>query len=107
MAGDGAAVPRLMTPDEVCERLQISRRHLYRLVERRAIPHIRLGRRLRFVSADVCGWLDGKRVPACGNARVGRRLAERRVRVAQPTRTSGAGRPRLVEDAALFGAPER
>jgi excisionase family DNA binding protein len=45
---------KLLTPDEVSERLCISRRSLYELLRRECgLPVVRLGRAVRFRSVDV------------------------------------------------------
>lgn len=51
----------LLTPDEVCAWLRIERRPLYRLIARGAIPHIKLGNRLRFDHGAIVAWLDHHR----------------------------------------------
>lgn len=52
----------LLLPEEVCARLRISRRHLYRLVERGDVPHLKISNHLRFVQADLDDWLARQRV---------------------------------------------
>jgi excisionase family DNA binding protein len=37
---------------------------IYKLVERRSIPHVRLGRRRLFDPAEIRAWVDRHRVPA-------------------------------------------
>lgn len=54
----------LLTPDDVCAVLRLSKKAVYALVERRAIPHIRVSNRLRFAKTDVLRWLEKNRVPA-------------------------------------------
>lgn len=52
---------QLLTPDELCAWLRIERRPLYRLIARRAIPHIKIGHRLRFDRHAITTWLDHQR----------------------------------------------
>lgn len=50
----------LLTPDQVCELLQVKKAWLYDMVERENFPAIRLGsRQLRFRVADVSAWVNG------------------------------------------------
>lgn len=43
----------LLTPDEVCDRLKVTKAWLYDQVEAKRIPYIRLGRHLRFSARDL------------------------------------------------------
>lgn len=49
----------LLTPEQVCERLQVTKSWLYAQVRRRGgtIPYIRLGHFLRFHWTDLSAWL--------------------------------------------------
>lgn len=49
---------KLMTVQEVCEWLTISRWSLYQMVSRGQIPHVKLGRRLRFVYSELDLWVQ-------------------------------------------------
>jgi excisionase family DNA binding protein len=51
--GKGA---RMLTLDELCEWLNITKRHARKLVERDAIPYRKVGRLLRFPEAEVDEW---------------------------------------------------
>jgi excisionase family DNA binding protein len=53
----------LMTPDEVCRTLQVTKDWLYDQVEARTFPHLRLGRHLRFRSSDIREYLASRAVP--------------------------------------------
>ena len=57
--GDAA---RLWTPEDAAAFLRVSVRSLYQMVYRREIPYLKIGRRLRFRSADLEGWLREKEV---------------------------------------------
>jgi excisionase family DNA binding protein len=48
-----------LTPDQLCEYLQIQKDWLYDQVQRRAIPHVKLGRQLRFKRSEIDQWLAG------------------------------------------------
>ena len=43
--------------------LGVSRRQVYLLVERRELPAVRVGERLRFVPSDLRAYLERNRVP--------------------------------------------
>ena len=47
----------LMTADEAARLLRVPRSTLYELVRSRGLPHIRVGRALRFTRADLGIWL--------------------------------------------------
>lgn len=47
---------RMLTLDELCEWLNITERHVRKLVERDAIPYRKVGRLLRFPEAEVDEW---------------------------------------------------
>ena len=51
---------RLLTADEVAERLQLTTDFVYALVRRGAIPHLRFGRTVRFRSEAVDRWLEAE-----------------------------------------------
>jgi excisionase family DNA binding protein len=49
----------LLTPDEVCAILKVSKPWLYAQVQRRALPTVRLNRRrLRFKAGDIQLYID-------------------------------------------------
>ena len=50
---------RLMTATEVARLCRMSPRWVYLQVERDAIPHVRLGTRVRFRRSKVLEWIDG------------------------------------------------
>ena len=49
---------RLMTPQEVAEMLQVRPSTIYQWVHQEFIPHVKLGRLLRFRECDVMAWLE-------------------------------------------------
>lgn len=51
---------KLMTVDEIAAVLGVDRRTVYQHVERKRIPHRRLGRRILFSRAAIEAWLAGK-----------------------------------------------
>lgn len=56
---DGSDLPRLLRPEEVASLLRTTRKAIYGLVERGAIPGVRrVGRRVLFVRDEVLRWLE-------------------------------------------------
>lgn len=51
---------RLLTIEEVAELLQVSTDWLYRQVERKRIPAVKLGARVRFRPKEIDAYLDGQ-----------------------------------------------
>jgi excisionase family DNA binding protein len=58
-----AVVPKLLTMDELAERLGVTQRHVRRLVAERRVPFLKVGRFVRFDPAQIVTWLDSSRVP--------------------------------------------
>jgi excisionase family DNA binding protein len=48
----------LLTPDQVCGLLKVRKSWLYDEVEAGRLPHLRLGRQLRFRPSDIADYLD-------------------------------------------------
>ncbi|MDB9822856.1 helix-turn-helix domain-containing protein [Deltaproteobacteria bacterium] len=55
---------KLLTPEQVCEKLQITKPSLYKLVHLKKIPHAKVGKRLRFAEEKIEKWIDEKTVEA-------------------------------------------
>ena len=51
----------LLTVAQVAELLQVTTEWLYDQCALNAIPHLRLGRTIRFRAADIAEYLDGRR----------------------------------------------
>jgi excisionase family DNA binding protein len=47
----------LMTADEAARLLHVPRSTLYELVRSRGLPHVKVGRALRFTRADLGAWI--------------------------------------------------
>jgi excisionase family DNA binding protein len=71
--GTGAATSRetssalrrpLLDTEAVATALCVTPRHIQRLVTERRIPHIKVGRFVRFDPDELKSWLDGHKVPA-------------------------------------------
>ena len=58
----------LMDMDAVAASLNVSRRHVQRLVSERRIPFLKVGRFVRFDPAELSVWLDQQRVEAVRGA---------------------------------------
>ncbi len=54
--------PALLDVEDVAETLGVDRRYVYRLVKRRQIRHVRIGRYLRFRACDVRAFVDERAV---------------------------------------------
>lgn len=62
--------PALLTVQDIAAMLNCSTRHIYRLVDSRRIPQpVKLGALLRWVKADIDGWIAN----GCPNCRKGNR----------------------------------
>ena len=59
-------VPKLLTMDELAERLGGTPRHIRRLVAERRVPFLRVGRFIRFDPAKIATWLDSSASPVLG-----------------------------------------
>lgn len=51
----------MLTPDQVCELLQVSKVWLYKEVRAGRFPHRKVGRLLRFKASEVDAYLAGER----------------------------------------------
>ena len=49
---------RILTVPEVAIYLKISKSKIYYLVQRKEIPHVRIGRNVRIKESDLTKWLD-------------------------------------------------
>jgi excisionase family DNA binding protein len=56
-------VPELMNIDQLAQRLGITVRHVRRLVAERRVPYLKVGKLVRFDSAEIAAWLDSRRQP--------------------------------------------
>lgn len=54
----GSLTEPLLTAVEAAELLRVPRSTLYELVRSRHLPHIRVGRALRFTRADLASWIS-------------------------------------------------
>lgn len=76
-------MPRYLTSAEVCAKLRISPRTLYRLVGSHALPSVRVGRQLRIDERMLDLWLETGARPlddgaaAAGNSASAGRLSSR------------------------------
>jgi excisionase family DNA binding protein len=61
---------RLLTPEDVAERLNVSLRFVRRLCHERRLAYVKVGRLVRFNETDVRTWLAEHRVEAKANGPV-------------------------------------
>jgi excisionase family DNA binding protein len=59
----GDTVERLISVRELEERFGVPRSWVYEKVEAGALPHLKLGRHVRFVPAEIEAWLEQQRRP--------------------------------------------
>lgn len=60
---DGEVIA-LMTVSDVAEILAVSKSMVYKLVEEREIPFVKIGKILRFKREDVEAWIESQRIEA-------------------------------------------
>ena len=73
---DTDTIPRLRTAAELSARLHgVSRQRLYQLAAAGQIPHVRLGRAIRFADSAIVEWVRQGGTAAVGNATEGARTA--------------------------------
>jgi excisionase family DNA binding protein len=80
---------RLLTMEEVAERLGTTPRHVRRLVFERRIAYRKLGRYVRFHPDDVAEYVAGTRIPAGAVAGDGGTVARIRSRSTAARRRAG------------------
>jgi len=66
LEGVNSAADRLLTTQEVCELLKISKGYLYWLTHQKKIPHIKMMGHLRFRHSDIDSWLRAQEVRSGG-----------------------------------------
>ncbi len=76
---DPRPLPAVLTVDDVAALLRISKKSIYGLVERHVIPHLRIGKHLRFLPADIYKWMQQMRRPALEGTSSGCCEMERKV----------------------------
>ena len=54
----------ILTIPQVAKYLQISKAKIYYLVQRKQIPHIKIGRNVRITESDLIKWLEKQKNPA-------------------------------------------
>jgi excisionase family DNA binding protein len=52
----------LLTADDAAARLRVRRSTVYELARNRRLPHVKVGRRVLFVRADLAAWIVTNRV---------------------------------------------
>jgi excisionase family DNA binding protein len=59
-----AATSDLLTPQEAAAYLRVRPSWVYEAARGRRLPHIKVGRHLRFMREDLDAWLAAQRVPS-------------------------------------------
>ncbi|HET9060021.1 MAG TPA: helix-turn-helix domain-containing protein [Acidimicrobiales bacterium] len=62
------SLPRLLTIDELAERLGVTVRHVRRLVAEKRVPYLKWRHFIRFDPEEIRVWLDSARQPQGGIA---------------------------------------
>jgi excisionase family DNA binding protein len=57
-----STLPQLLTIDQLAEQLDVSVRHVRRLIAERRVPYLKVGKFVRFDPAGIAEWLDRNRV---------------------------------------------
>ena len=52
--------PVALTVAEIAELLNVSQRHIYKLVAENQIPHVKIGGSVRFDAKDISDWIGKK-----------------------------------------------
>ena len=60
-------MPELMTLEEVADYLRVTKKTIYRLLERRDIPATKVGRQWRFDKAEIDVWLSQSSIKTAAN----------------------------------------
>jgi len=55
---------RLMTIDELSKYLSIPKGSLYNMVNEGKIPHLKVGKRVRFCKREIDEWLEAQKIRA-------------------------------------------
>jgi len=55
---------RLIRPAEVAEYLSVSIFHVYRMAREGELPHVKIGRAVRFRLSEITAWVEGKHAAA-------------------------------------------
>jgi excisionase family DNA binding protein len=56
-------LPSLLTIDQIAEQLNVSVRHVRRLVAEKRVPYLKVGKFVRFDPAEIGEWLNLARCP--------------------------------------------
>lgn len=55
---------RIMTVPAVAEYLKMSKAKIYMLIQKKKLPHIKIGKNVRVKESDLVAWLDKQTEPA-------------------------------------------
>ena len=58
-----SSVDEFVTLDDLCDWLKLKKDYVYALTSQRAIPHLKIGRHLRFSRQEILEWLEHQKQP--------------------------------------------
>ena len=58
-----SSVDEFVTLNELCDWLKLKKDYVYALTSQRAIPHLKIGRHLRFNKQEIREWLEHQKQP--------------------------------------------
>ncbi len=58
-----SSVDEFVTLDDLCDWLKLKKDYVYALTSQRAIPHLKIGRHLRFSRQEILEWLEQQKQP--------------------------------------------
>ena len=62
---------KLLTPDQIATLLEVKKSTIYNWTHTGYIPHIKLGKLVRFKKSDILKWLDKKSNPGRKTMKIG------------------------------------
>ena len=61
---EAEVVPLLWKPPQAAKALNMGARKLWSLTAAKLIPHVRVGRLVRYVPDDLRAWIESQKIPA-------------------------------------------
>lgn len=55
----------ILTIHDVAKRMNVSKSWIYRKAKAGIIPHVRIGRTIRFIEKDLEAWINAHKVKGC------------------------------------------
>jgi excisionase family DNA binding protein len=66
----------LLTPEDAARILAVRKSWVYDACRTGRLPHLKIGRHIRFLEADLDAWVEQQRTPSLDHALAGRRPRE-------------------------------